>query len=190
MTQAEQAVLLWPMLALAARTQQILSYAAVEGYTGIARYGLNRALGLIHDYCKRRGRPLLNTIVVSQQSGMPGEGFPEDLSPVEIKVEQGRVFLFDWSGHDKPRPDDFRLLPAQIEIRGATLSALASSMANKYRTQPSPCAPIRERVLTNQPRGSVIALVFCPGFPAVSLRRRPFGFCGSWHPFPVLGKQD
>jgi hypothetical protein len=108
MTQAEQAVLLWPMLALAARTQQILSYAAVEGYTGIARHGLNRALGLIHDYCKRRGWPLLNTIVVSQQSGMPGEGFPEDLSPVEIKVEQGRVFLFDWSGHDKPRPDDFQ----------------------------------------------------------------------------------
>ncbi len=32
MTQAEQAVLLWPMLALAARTQKILSYAAVEGY--------------------------------------------------------------------------------------------------------------------------------------------------------------
>ena len=108
MTQAEQAVLLWPMLALAARTQQILSYAAVEGYTGIPRHGLNRALGLIHGYCKRRGWPLLNTIVVSQQSGMPGEGFPEDLSPLEIKVEQGRVFLFDWSGHDKPRPDDFQ----------------------------------------------------------------------------------
>src|SRR5258708_33514788 len=89
MTQAKQAVLLWPMLALAARTQQILSYAAVEGYTGIARYGLNHALGLVHDYCKRRGWPLLNTIVVSQQSGMPGEGFPEELSPVEIKVEQG-----------------------------------------------------------------------------------------------------
>jgi hypothetical protein len=109
MTQAEQAVLLWPMLALAARTQQILSYAAVEGYTGIARHGLNRALGFIHDYCKRRGWPLLNTIVVSQQSGMPEEGFPEDLSPLEIKVEQGRVFLFDWSGHDKPHLDDFRL---------------------------------------------------------------------------------
>jgi hypothetical protein len=108
MTQAEQAVLLWPLLAMAARTQQILSYAAVEGYTGIARHGLNRALGLIHDYCKRRGWPLLNTLVVSQQSGMPGEGFPEDLSPLEIKVEQGRVFLFDWSGHDKPRPHDFQ----------------------------------------------------------------------------------
>jgi hypothetical protein len=108
MTQAEQAMLLWPLLALAARTQQILSYAAVEGYTGIARHDLNRALGLIHDYCKRRGWPLLNTVVVSQQSGMPGEGFPADLSSSEIKVEQGRVFLFDWSGHDKPRPHDFQ----------------------------------------------------------------------------------
>jgi hypothetical protein len=108
MTHAEQAVLLWPLLALAARTQQILSYAAVEGYTGIARHGLKRALGLVHDYCKRRGWPLLNTLVVSQQSGMPGERFSEDLSTLEIKVEQGRVFLFDWSGHDKPRPDDFQ----------------------------------------------------------------------------------
>ena len=107
MTQAEQAVLLWPMLALAARTQQILSYAAAEGYTGIPRHELNRALVLIHDYCQRRGWPLLNTLVVSQQSGKPGEG-SEGLSPSEIKVEQGRAFLFDWSSHDKPRPDDFQ----------------------------------------------------------------------------------
>ncbi len=33
MAPAEQAVLLWPMLALAARTQQTLSHAAVKGYT-------------------------------------------------------------------------------------------------------------------------------------------------------------
>jgi hypothetical protein len=91
MTLAEQAVLLWPLLALAARTQQILSYAAVEGYTGIARHELNRALGLIHKYCERRGWPLLNTLVVSQQSGMPGKGLPADLSSLEIKVEQGWV---------------------------------------------------------------------------------------------------
>jgi len=107
MTLAEQAVLLWPLLALAARNQQILSYAAVEGYTGIARHELNRALGLIHDYCTRRGWPLLNTLVVSQQSGMPGKDFPADLSSLEAKVEQGKVFLFDWSGHDKPRTYDF-----------------------------------------------------------------------------------
>jgi hypothetical protein len=33
MTLAEQAALMWPILALAARNQQILSYAAVEGFT-------------------------------------------------------------------------------------------------------------------------------------------------------------
>jgi putative restriction endonuclease len=108
MTQADQAVLLWPMLALAARTQQILSYAAVEGFTGIARHGLNHALGLIHDYCKRHSFPPLNVIVVNQETGLPGEGFPETMTPMEIKVEQGRVFVFDWSGHDKPRSQDFQ----------------------------------------------------------------------------------
>ena len=139
MTQAEQAVLLWPMLALAARTQQILSYAAVEGYTGIARHGLNRALGLIHDYCKRRGWPLLNTIVVSQQSGMPGEGFPEDLSPVEIKVEQGRVFLVRLVRARQTTPRRFSGCCRRKLKSGGNLSALASSMANKYRTQPCEC---------------------------------------------------
>jgi hypothetical protein len=108
MTQAEQAVLMWPMLALAARTQQILSYAAVEGFTGIARQGQNHALGLIHAYCRRRKFPLLNSLVVNQETGLPGEGFPEDMTPIQILVEQSKAFAFDWAGHDKPRPQDFQ----------------------------------------------------------------------------------
>ncbi len=106
MSQADQAVLLWPMLALAARNQQILSYARVAGLTGIAQQGLGEALNLIHQFCKRRGYPLLNSLVVSRETGLPGEGFPEKLDPVQIFAEQAKVFVFDWSGHDKPRPDD------------------------------------------------------------------------------------
>ena len=106
LNQAEQAVLMWPMLALAARTQRILSYGAVEGFTGIDRRGLNKALGLIHAYCKKRGWPLLNALVVTQETGLPGEGFPEKMEPVQILAEQNKVFVFDWSGHDKPRPQD------------------------------------------------------------------------------------
>jgi hypothetical protein len=106
-TQAEQAVLMWPMLVLAARSQQILSYSAVEGFTGIVRQGQHTALGLIHAYCKKRGWPLLNALVVNQDSGLPGEGFPEKMEPVQILTEQAKVFVFDWSGHDKPRPQDF-----------------------------------------------------------------------------------
>jgi hypothetical protein len=48
MSQADQAVLLWPMLALAAQNEQILSYARVAGLTGIAQQGLGEALNLIH----------------------------------------------------------------------------------------------------------------------------------------------
>jgi hypothetical protein len=107
MTQAQQAVLMWPMLALAARTQQILSYAAVEGLTGIARNGQSEALNLIHTHCKRRGFPLLNSLVVNQETGFPGSGFPEKMSPIDILVERSKVFAFDWSGHDKPRSEDF-----------------------------------------------------------------------------------
>jgi hypothetical protein len=108
MTHAEQAVLMWPMLALAARTQLILSYRAVEGFTGIARQGLSNALGLVHGYCRRRGFPYLNAIVVNQETGLPGEGFPENMSQIQLLVEQAKVFVFDWSSHDKPRTEDFQ----------------------------------------------------------------------------------
>jgi hypothetical protein len=107
MTQSEQAVLIWPVLALAARTQQILSYSDLQGLTGIARQGLGTPLGLIHAYCKRREFPLLNSIVVNRETGRPGEGFPENMPPVEVMVEQARVFVFDWSSRDKPRSSDF-----------------------------------------------------------------------------------
>jgi hypothetical protein len=108
LTPAEQAVLMWPMLVLAARNQQIVSYAAIEGFTGIDRMGTNQALGLIHSYCKRRSWPLLNCLVVSQVTGLPGDGFPENMTPTQIMVEQAKIFVFDWSGHDTPRPQDLQ----------------------------------------------------------------------------------
>jgi hypothetical protein len=106
LTQAEQAVLMWSILVSAARNQQITSYAAIEGFTGIDRTGQNQALGLIRSYCKRRSWPLLNCLVVSQVTGLPGEGLPDNMNPMEIMLEQAKIFVFDWSGHDKPLPQD------------------------------------------------------------------------------------
>jgi hypothetical protein len=103
MTQPEQAVLLWPLLALAARNQQILSYSDVQGYTGIAQHGFGQSLGLIHHYCERQRFPHLNVIVVNRDTGLPGKG----MTPEEIFVEQARVFVFDWPSKDKPRANDF-----------------------------------------------------------------------------------
>jgi hypothetical protein len=108
MTQPEQAVLLWPVLALAARNQQILSYSDVQGFTGIAQHGLGQPLGLIHHYCERQRFPRLNVIVVNRDTGLPGEGLPgKGMTPGEIFVEEARVFVFDWSSKDKPRASDF-----------------------------------------------------------------------------------
>jgi hypothetical protein len=108
MTQADQSVLIWPVLAFAARTQQVLSYSDVQGFTGIAAVGLHTALGLIHAHCRRHKLPLLNSIVVNRETGLPGEGFPEKMTPTDVLVEQTRVFVFDWAGHDKLRPQDFQ----------------------------------------------------------------------------------
>jgi hypothetical protein len=109
MTQSEQAVLIWPMLALAARMQRVLTYGEVEGFTGIPRYGQNEALGLICAYCERKRYPLLNSIVVSAEDGFPGDGFPKQMTPIEFLVERARVFAFDWCSKavTKPRAEDF-----------------------------------------------------------------------------------
>jgi hypothetical protein len=108
MTQPEQAVLLWPLLALAARNQQILSYSDVQGFTGIVQHGLGQSLGLIHHYCEQQHFPRLNLIVVNRETGLPGEGVPgKEMTPEQIFVEQARVFVFDWSSKEKPRANDF-----------------------------------------------------------------------------------
>jgi len=106
-TQAEQAVLMWPMLALAARQRLTLSYEEVEGFTGIARYGQNKALFLIHQYCKRHKFPILNSIVGDKRSRLPGPGFPEKMNAFDQKDEQLRVFGFNWAKQMKPRCGDF-----------------------------------------------------------------------------------
>jgi hypothetical protein len=109
MTHPEQAVLLWPLLALAARNQQVLSYADIQGFTGIDQRGLGQPLGLIHHYCERHRHPHLNLIVVNRETGLPGQGVPgKPMTHEEILVEQARVFVFDWSGHDKPQLQDFQ----------------------------------------------------------------------------------
>ena len=107
MTQLEQAVLIWPVLAFAARMQRVLTYSELEGLTGIVRFGQNEALHLIFLYCKKKHYPLLNSIVVNQATGFPGDEHPQKMKPDEFLVERAKVFTFNWSGEDKPRSNHF-----------------------------------------------------------------------------------
>jgi hypothetical protein len=107
MNQPEQAALIWPVLVFAARMQRVVTYRDIEGFTGVPAQGQGAPLGMIHAYCESKHYPLLNSIVVSADTGFPGEGFPADMAPSQILVEQARVFAFSWTVKDKPRSEDF-----------------------------------------------------------------------------------
>jgi hypothetical protein len=113
LTLEQQAMLIWPVVAQAARMQRVITYGDVAGLTGIAAVGQGEALGMINRYCKRKHYPLLNTIVVLGQGdgvGFPGYGEPDKLTPAQYLEERARVFAFDWTSTavDKPRPEDFQ----------------------------------------------------------------------------------
>src|SRR5713226_921290 len=106
MTHTDEAVIIWPVLALAARMQRVLTYGDVEDFTGVLARAQAEPLHLIHNYCKRKGYPFLNSIVVNQETGFPGDKFPEEMSRPKLLEERARVFTFNWAIKDKPRSKD------------------------------------------------------------------------------------
>ena len=75
MTRAQRAQQLWSILALAATSRQILTYDIVARLTGAMRPGIGDFLRPIQQYCTENGLPPLTCLVVSEQTGLPGEGF-------------------------------------------------------------------------------------------------------------------
>jgi hypothetical protein len=102
MTRNERAVQVWSLLVFAARTQQLLSYSLVARLTGIDTRGLGKTLGPIQAYCKRHNLPPLTSIVVKEDTGLPGTGFTES-----AEGAQARVFVFDWLKDKAPTAEDF-----------------------------------------------------------------------------------
>jgi hypothetical protein len=101
-----QAMLIWPVLVLAARMQRVLTYGELHDFTGVIAVSQAFPLHLIYLYCKGKGYPLLNAIVVSQETGFPSDEFPEKMTPARFLEERARVFTFNWSAKDKPRAED------------------------------------------------------------------------------------
>src|SRR5688500_220219 len=104
MTASERAAQIWPVLALAARNRQILTYEILGQLVGMARQGLGQVLEPIQSYCLAERLPALTAIVVRKDSGLPGLGF---IASTEIPREQLRVFEQDWMAHGCPSPEAF-----------------------------------------------------------------------------------
>lgn len=104
MTKYERAAQLWSVLALAARNRQILTYDIAARLTGLPRPGVGPMLAPIQDYCVKHQLPPLTILVVSEASGLPGEGF---IAAEDIPRNQALVFGYDWHTHGAPSPAEF-----------------------------------------------------------------------------------
>ena len=93
MTKFERASQLWPILALAATNRQVLTYDLVYRLTGIPRPAIGKFLEPIQSYCMAKKIPALTSIVVSERTGLPGEGF---IGAENVPSAHIEVFNFDW----------------------------------------------------------------------------------------------
>jgi hypothetical protein len=109
-SQGEQALRLWEMLELAARNQQLLTQMRAANFARITKEGLTEGLARIHAYCKKNGYPLLNSLVVNAATGLPGDEFPEKIDRMAMRVEQAKVFDFNWADCEKPKAYEFMIV--------------------------------------------------------------------------------
>ena len=107
MKREERSQQLWSLLALAATHRQILTYDIVARLTGLVRPSIGDFLRPIQQYCVENRLPALTSIVVSEDSGLPGEGF---IGAQDVPAAQVRVFQHDWL--QRPAPSAEQLAEA------------------------------------------------------------------------------
>src|SRR5205823_2643448 len=90
---AERAQQLWSLLALAASSRQILTYDLVARFTGVVRPSIGDFLRPIQQYCTENELPPLTSLIVSAETGLPGEGF---IAAADVPVAHIQVFQHSW----------------------------------------------------------------------------------------------
>jgi hypothetical protein len=102
MIASERAWQIWPVLALAARNRQTLTYDILGNLIGVPRQGLGHLLEPIQSFCLLNELPSLPSLVV-KQTGLPGVGF---VAAQDVPREHERVFDFDWARQPVPSPTE------------------------------------------------------------------------------------
>jgi hypothetical protein len=103
-TVAERAVQMWPILVLAARNRQTLTYQIVEQSTGMMAPGVGKCLDPIQSYCRVHKLPPLTVLVVGKDDGMPGTGFS---AAADVPMAQAEVYKHDWTVNRCPSREEF-----------------------------------------------------------------------------------
>ena len=102
MKREERAVQLWSLLAFAATNRQVLTYDIVARLTGVVRPSIGDFLRPIQQFCTESDLPPLTALVVSETTGLPGEGF---IAAADVPAAQIRVFQHKWFEVISPTAD-------------------------------------------------------------------------------------
>ena len=120
----ERAAQIWPVLALAARNRQILTYGLLSKLISVPTVGLGQLLEPLQSYCLlQKDMPPLSAIVVSGETGLPGPGF---IAAPDLPREQMRVFAFDWLAVSCPTPDEFAAAVTRLPSSGIAAASTAT----------------------------------------------------------------
>lgn len=97
-----RALQIWQILIANADNRQTITYGMLSNMLGFGGAGvMDKMLGHIAAYCALHDLPLLNTLVVGRDSGVPTDG-TLGRDPNE---ERERVFGFSWFRVYPPTPD-------------------------------------------------------------------------------------
>ena len=121
MNRYERAAQIWPVLTLCATNRQVLTYDILGKLVGVPRQGLGQLLEPIQSHCIKANSPALTSLVVSDKSGLPGEGF---IAAADVPAEQASVFRFAWLDSAPPGPDELKVAAKEFPSNGHSLAEL------------------------------------------------------------------
>lgn len=125
MDRFQRAFQIWPVLVLAARGRQVLSYDLLAHLIGVPRVALGQMLEPIQSYCILNRLPALTSLVVSDETGVPGLGF---IAAEDVPREQSRVFRHDWLGQLAPNEEVLAQAAERLPTNGRPLHQLQEEL--------------------------------------------------------------
>ncbi len=99
--QYERAARAWPLLIKSAQKRQIITYGQLAAQMDLHPRVCRFFLGIIQDYCKENNIPPLQSLVVNQRTGVPGDGY-RATGRVNMGSVYENVFAYPWEKMKNP----------------------------------------------------------------------------------------
>jgi putative restriction endonuclease len=154
--QNQRAAFGWDVLIQVSKNKELIRYNQLGSQIGIHHRAVRFVLGLIQNYCLENQLPPL-TILVVNDSGLPGEGFIAwDVDNIDQGLQQ--VYDYNWSNIENPfnyakdglteneiinelldNPDNSEDIYSKIKVRGIAQSIFRKTLLVAYESKCAFC---------------------------------------------------